>query len=179
MIYNKVLTQGRDGSLWLRTGGREAARQVCTAAQAAALLKRTRRQVYRHIDQGLIASAGKLLGELLLDMDSVKALSRRPQAVQPLPARLGPLFPEHDVRALNAGRDSVLVIARVLETGLWKDARWLLRRYSRRDIQKFLQEEGARLLTPRCLALWSLVFDIQPQPLSKWRRRDPWRSSAA
>lgn len=174
MKYDYVLAQDA-GGLWLKGGGRRA-RRVCTVAQACRLLRRTRRQVYRQLAAGLLQDGGKVLGEWLLDLKSVERLAQSPLFVQPLPARLKPLFPEYDVAGLNAGRDRVLVISRVLEGGGRADLRWLLSRYPEPEIVRFLEEDGPRLLTRRSLKLWCLRFGARPKAPPAWRS-DPWRAA--
>ena len=146
-----------------------------TVRQAAERLGRSRRQLYRHIHEGRIAPVGKLLGEWLLREDDIETLARYPLRVQRLPAHLAELFPEYDVSELNAGRDQVLVIARVLEHGGQKALRWLLRRYRPDELLRFMRADSARLLSPRSLRFWSLYFEATPDPLPEWRR-DPWKT---
>ena len=107
----------------------------------------------------------------------MESLARAPLAAQPLPGRLQPLFPDYDPKVLNAGKDSALVISRVLEGGGRDDLKWLVKRYPGRDIRRVLEAEGARLLSARSRRLWSLVFRAAPRPLAAWRRADPWRGA--
>jgi hypothetical protein len=114
------------------------------------------------------------LGEWLLDQAALESLARTPLTAQPVPDRLRPLFPEYELKALNAGKDHVLIIARVLEGGGREDVRWLLERYPRRQIRRVIEEEGSRLLSAQSRRLWSLVFKVTPRPLADWRKADPW-----
>ncbi|MFH1726168.1 MAG: helix-turn-helix domain-containing protein [Elusimicrobiota bacterium] len=168
-----------DGRMSLKVRGGGRARPVCTVKEACSLLKRTRRQVYRHIENGILPSMGKVLGEWLLDRTAVERLGRDPLFAQPVPARLQPLFPEYRVGDLNAGRDRVMILARVLEGGGRSDMKWLLRRYGRKDIARFLEEDGSRLLSARALRLWALFFRVRPRPVPSWRRAaNPWPETA-
>ncbi|MDE1976875.1 MAG: helix-turn-helix domain-containing protein [Elusimicrobia bacterium] len=169
MDYNFIIIKGRSG-LKLKEPGRGRARAVLTASEAARRLRRSRRQIYRLMVGGELSPARKALGEWLIDESAVAALERRPLARAPLPQRLGPLFPEHRLQDLNAGRDKILVLSRVLESGTAKDAAWAERRYGRRAVIRFLEEDGARLLGPRSLRLWSLRYGAAPKPLPDWRR---------
>jgi hypothetical protein len=138
------------------------------------MLRRSRRQVYRYLRSGELRAAGKLLGEWLLERGDVVRLARSPLAVQPVPSRLQPLFPEYDTSSLNAGRDRALALSRVLELGGLGEARWAFRRYSRKEIAAFLRADGARMLSPRALRLWSLYLGVRPRTVPSWRRASPW-----
>ena len=168
------LTRKSDGTLLLLAGGRST--RVCTVARAAAALKRTRRQIYRYIETGLLRPEAKMLGEWLLDAAEVEKAALRPRTAQPLPKKLSPLFPEYDISALNAGRDRTLVIARVLESGGREEIDWAFKRYGRAELSSFVREDGARLLGARSLRLWSLVLGAAPGPLPEWRKSGTWRA---
>ncbi|OGS28671.1 MAG: hypothetical protein A2218_09855 [Elusimicrobia bacterium RIFOXYA2_FULL_53_38] len=174
-VMNTTLSLVRksDGGLFLEVGGRT--REVRTVAQAARILGRTCRQVYRYIETGLLKPETKLLGEWLLDAAEVENMARRPLAVQPLPKRLGPLFPEYDISKINAGRDKTLVISRVLENGGLDEIKWAFKRYSRGELSDFIKEDGGRLLGSRSLRLWSLVLGVMPKPVTAWRNAGIWK----
>jgi hypothetical protein len=174
MKFNLGLGQDADGALWLEKAPKPPNR-VVTVATACQRLRRTRRQVYRLMKAGRLGPLEKMLGEWLLDQAAVESLARAPLSAQPLPGRLKPLFPEYEPKGLNAGRDSVLIISRVLESGGREDLRWLLKRYPGREIRRVIEEEGSRLLSPQSRRLWSLVFKATPRPLAAWRQADPWR----
>lgn len=167
------LTRKSDGGLFLEAGGRT--RAVLTVAQAARILGRTRRQVYRYIETGFLKPETKLLGEWLLDAAEVEKTARSPLAVQPLPKRLGPLFPEYEISKINAGRDKTLVISRVLENGGLDEIKWVFKRYSRGELSNFIEEDGGRLLGARSLRLWSLVLGTHPKPVPAWRNAGIWK----
>jgi len=173
MIDKLSLTQRTVGALFLETRGRN--REVCTVSQAARILRRTRRQLYRYIETGLLKPEAKLLGEWLLDISEVKTAAQSPMAVQPLPKKLRPLFPEYDISGLNAGRDKTLIISRVLETGGRGDIEWVFKRYGREELSNFIKADGCRLLGSRSLRLWSLVLKAEPKPVPGWRNSGTWR----
>lgn len=177
MKYKSILAEGPRKSLWLRKAGENNPSRVCTVSQACQKLRRTRRQVYRQIEEGHLESRGKCLGECLLDWGSVQRLAEFPLCVHPLPQRLLPLFPEYELPQLNAGRDKVLIFSRILENGGRKDLCWMLGRYPREDIRRFLRNDGSRLLSERSLRLWSLFFKTKPIPIPAWRKADPWRKN--
>jgi hypothetical protein len=176
MKCNVGLRQDTEGALWFEKAP-QPPRRVVTVATACQRLRRTRRQVYRLMKAGRLGPIEKMLGEWLLDQAAVEGLARAPLTAQPLPGRLKPLFPEYEPKALNAGKDSVLIISRVLEGGGREDVRWLLKRYPRRVIRRVIEEEGSRLLSPQSRRLWSLVFKATPRPLAAWRQADPWRGA--
>ena len=178
MKLDMRLRQDAEGGLWLEKAPRPP-RRVVTVTTACRRLRRTRRQVYRLMKAGLFGTPEHLLGAWLLDQAAVEVLMRAPLSAQPLPGRLKPLFPEYAPKALNAGKDGVLIISRVLEGGGREDLRWLLKRYTDREIRKVIEEEGSRLLSPRSRRLWSLVFKVTPRPLASWRQADPWRGTAS
>ncbi len=178
MNLNTSLSKDSEGALWLETAPRPP-RQVVTVATACRRLRRTRRQVYRLLKAGRLGPPEKMLGEWLLDQAAVEGMAKAPLTAQPLPGRLKPLFPEYDTKELNAGKDGVLIISRVLEGGGREDLRWLLKRYSRREIRRVIRVEGSRLLSARSLKLWSMVFTETPSPLAPWRKADPWRGASA
>ena len=173
MKIKLALTQKTNGALFLEEGGRT--RGVCTVSQAARILRRTRRQVYRYIKTGLLRPEAKLLGEWLLNAAEVENAARSPLAVQPLPKKLGPLFPEYDIAKINAGRDKTLVISRVLENGGLDEIKWAFERYSRGELSAFVVEDGGRLLGSRSLRLWSLVLGAKPKPVQTWRDSGIWQ----
>jgi hypothetical protein len=174
MKFDLALRQDAEGALWLEKAPKPP-RRVVTVATACQRLRRTRRQVYRLMKAGRLGPLEKMLGEWLLDLAAVEILARAPMSAQPLPGRLKPLFPEYEPKALNAGKDSVLIISRVLESGGREDVRWLLKRYPGRAIRRVIEAEGSRLLSPQSRRLWSLVFKATPRPLAAWRQADPWR----
>jgi hypothetical protein len=178
MKYDINLVHSRSSG-WLLVdpaGGKP--RGVCTVREACRRLSLSRRQVYRLVVARTVATHGKIFGEWLLDRDGVESLARSPASAQPIPARLKPLFPEYDLARLNAGRDRTMVISRVLDRGRLSDVRWLLGRLPKKDFIRFIEEEGARLMSRRSLRLWSLVFAAVPKALPKWRTKEnPWLSA--
>lgn len=167
------LTQEPDGTLLLTSGGPPA--KVYTVSQAVRRLKRSRRQVYRCIKAGLLPARARLLGELLLDAQAVEMAAASPSGVQPLPGNLAPLFPEYEISALDAGRDKVLVLGRVLESGDRVAAAWAFKRYGRKKLAAFVEKDGSRLLGARSLAFWGLVLGVKPVAVPAWRRDSGWR----
>ncbi|MFA6317652.1 MAG: hypothetical protein WC943_09545 [Elusimicrobiota bacterium] len=163
--------------LRLSPGPGQAERRVCTSAEAAKLLGRSGRQVYRFIKEQRVASYGKFLGEWLLDLADVERLARRPAKPQRLPSRFQTFFPEHAVADLNPGRDRHLVLSRLMESGGTREIRWLRRRYQPEELASFITEDGARLLSPRPLRFWAGFLGI-PVPQGPSWRKPLWRPGA-
>lgn len=171
-----VLARDRKGDLWWKKSGDPGFRRVYRVRDVCRMIRRGRRQVYRHLEKGDLRSCDRFLDDLLVDADSVARWLAAPTYRQPLPKALERLFPEYDVRDLNAGRHRALVVSRVLEEGTLSDLRWMVRRYGWAGVKKVLEEDGGRLLTLRTLNLWRRVFRSRPLARS-WRLKNdhPWR----
>ncbi|OGR88122.1 MAG: hypothetical protein A3J74_06750 [Elusimicrobia bacterium RIFCSPHIGHO2_02_FULL_57_9] len=174
MKIDSILAREEGGALWYKRRG-DRSRRACTVSEAVKILGRTRRQVYRYIEDGTLPALDKFLGEWLLDFSSVEQAAARPLSRQPLPEHLGVFFPEYSLLALNAGRDRVLIMARLLDGGGMGAVRWLFNRYKLNELRVFLKQEGKRLLSARSLRWWSLVLNVEPRALPSWRAADPWR----
>ncbi len=162
---------GPERALWLKPGPGRRARRACTVSEACRLLRRSRRQVYRLMREGVVEARGKFLGEWLLDHASLERLRDRPAQRQRLPRSFQPLFPEYDAATLNPGRDREVVLSRLLEHGGLRGIRWALRRFSAAELGDFLREDGARTLTPRTLGFWSLFLGMPTPEKPAWRRQ--------
>lgn len=78
----------------------------------------------------------------------------------PLPAYITSLLWDSEVAAVDLDRDRALIFERVMTRGTWAAMVWLRERYARADIAEFLRGPRARRLSPRDLAYWCLVFDV-------------------
>lgn len=172
MKYEMQLALGKDNKLSVRRAG-EAAVRVCTVKDATKILNKTRRQIYRYLQGGVLVNRGKFLGEWLLDFQSVKNLCGFPMRTQPIPARFEYLFPEYDIAKLNVGKDRVVIISRILEYGNAKELGWLKTRYSLNEIKSFVKNNASRLLTARSLNFWALYYNVTPKK-SSWRQNYAW-----
>jgi hypothetical protein len=65
-----------------------------------------------------------------------------------------------DVASLDLDRDRVLVFDRVMSRGTWEAMKWLRRRYAKASLAEYVRDRGRRVLTPRDLAYWALVCDV-------------------
>lgn len=168
-----LLEQKKDKSLYFQEDRTSEKIQVCSVLKTCKLLKKSRRQIYRYINSGLLHPVAKVLNELLLEYEEIKKLRQTPLFTHPLPSTLTILFPEYPLSSLNAGKDRKLIIARILENGSLSQLRWLFKKYKKRDIVKTFKEDGARLLSQKSCALWAHYFHVTLKSL--WRiQNNPW-----
>jgi hypothetical protein len=171
-----IVARDGGGGLWWKRDENLPFRRVHPVDEVCHLLKRSRRQVYRQVERGELRLCDRFGGDLLIDAESVNRLREAPHQRQPVPKRLGALFPEHDLSDLNVGRHRTLIVSRVLEEGTPADLRWMLRRYEEKAIREFLEREGERMLSRRAFNLWRRVFSAKTGKRS-WRTTDePWRT---
>lgn len=148
-------------------------RRVISAAEAARLLKRTRRHLYRLIQRGWLHSVVIFANQHFLDWEEVQALRQKrfSSRTPSLPKGLAHLFPEYDRRGLQLERDADLILSRILERGDPLALRWAHRHFSRSRELQFLRRQGRRLLSPRALHFWSWLWRQPRIPRSQgWRR---------
>jgi len=77
-----------------------------------------------------------------------------------LPEFVSRLLWDVDASLIDPHRDSALIFERVMGRGSWEAMRWLRARYSREELASFLRSGGAKRLSPRDLAYWSLVCGL-------------------
>ena len=82
------------------------------------------------------------------------------RVVEPIPEDVQRLLWDVDAHAVDLDRDRILVIERVMSRGSYGAMKWLRRRYDQTVLAAFLRERGARTLSPRDLAYWTLVCDV-------------------
>jgi len=169
------LTRKKDGTWWLHV--RDTSRPVCSVREACQKLKKSRRQIYRYIHSKQLNPCARVFGEILLDASEVENLKKTPLLVQPLPFMLSPLFPEYTLSTLNAGLFRNLIINRILEWGAPKQIKWLIHRYSKKDIVEAISKDGERLLSERARALWTLYFNVKISRSWRTQENNPWRKS--
>lgn len=172
MKYLKRLYVRNDGSLWIKEQG-GAEKRIYTVHETRLLLKKSNRQIYRYLNSGILNHYGKLLGAWLIDYESVVNLANSSLKQQLIPRSLKHFFPEYEISDLNAGRDRVVVISRILEYGSLNELSWLNRRYSEDEIKACIKSDGARLLSSRSLNFWALFYNISPK-LASFRLNSPW-----
>lgn len=77
-----------------------------------------------------------------------------------LPDFITRLLWDVDPSQIDLQRDSALVFERVMSRGTWAAMKWLRARYSRDELASFVRGPGAKRLSPRDLAYWGLVCDV-------------------
>jgi hypothetical protein len=80
-----------------------------------------------------------------------------------LPAVACRLFP-HQLEAPDPKRYPDFIIERLLDEGDSADLAWLVRRFGEAQLATWVAAHGARRLTRRSLALWSLALDVEGPP---------------
>ena len=78
-----------------------------------------------------------------------------------LPACVTRLLWDLDPAHIDPDRDRALIFERVMGRGTWEAMGWLRARYPKEVLADFVREQGPRKLTPRDLAYWSLVCDVE------------------
>lgn len=84
------------------------------------------------------------------------------RVVEPIPEDVQRLLWDVDADAVDLDRDQDrdLVIERVMSRGSYGAMKWLRSRYDQAALAAFLRDRGARTLSPRDLAYWTLVCDV-------------------
>lgn len=81
-------------------------------------------------------------------------------SAQGLPESIVQLLWDVDPQSIDLDRDRALIMERVMSRGTWQAMQWLRRQYSREDLAEFVRTRGVRRLSPRDLAYWALVTDV-------------------
>ena len=97
-------------------------------------------------------------------------MTRRP------PARMKHLFWDTRLTRIDLVRDESYVMARVLEFGLMRDVRWLMKRYGLPAIHRFLAASGHPELSPRTLAFWRVALNAEDET---WRAPPAFRRNSS
>lgn len=69
-----------------------------------------------------------------------------------------------DPSTLDVEHDCTLIFERVMSRGGWDAMRWLRGRYPKAQLAEFIRGDGGRRLSPRDLAYWALVCDVDVEP---------------
>lgn len=77
-----------------------------------------------------------------------------------IPPSVARLLWDVDPDQVELERDRELVFERVMSRGSWDAMQWLRARYPREQLADFVLREGQRRLSPRDLAYWALVCDV-------------------
>ncbi|MBI4226827.1 MAG: helix-turn-helix domain-containing protein [Candidatus Omnitrophica bacterium] len=140
---------------------------VLTVREVCRRLRKSRRQVYRYVQDGVLQPCARILGQWLFPAEEVARCTPRG-----IPAMLKPIFWDTPLSRVIPARHRDFVLARVLEYGDWAAVRWAFQMYSREGIAAFLKGRGADLLSERSWMFWSTVLTRRPphQPPKSWRR---------
>lgn len=136
------------GELTAETRGALPVSEVCRR------LRKSRRQVYRYLRSGMLEPVGKFLGEWLVDARGIEHAARRGIRNRPVPASALVLYPEYEAAQLRTYRDAAVIVPRLLEQGDQREIRWMLARYGRPWLGRWVTREGWRL-SPRAARFWS------------------------
>src|SRR5258708_31995678 len=153
-------------------GGLTKPRRVISATEAARLLRRSRRHLYRWIHRGWLRPVASFAQQHFLDLADVQALrrSQRSMRTPSLPPRLSPLFPEYDGRRLHLDRDADVILSRILERGDPAAVHWAQRHFALSRRKQFLRRQGARLLSPRTFHFWRWLWRVPRRSHQNWRQ---------
>jgi Family of unknown function (DUF6922) len=77
-----------------------------------------------------------------------------------LPEFVARLLWDVDPQAVDPERDRALILERVMSRGSWEAMKWLRARYSRDELADFIARHGASRLSPRDLAYWAAVCEV-------------------
>jgi len=127
------------------------------------IMRKSRRQVYRYMGEGRLATAGKYLGEWLVDARGLDWFAgTKTSRLLKLPRSARLLFPEYSLSGLNPINDASVVVPRIMEQGDRRETSWMLRQYPAGYLRKWTAAEGWRL-GPRAARFWSWYLGI-PRP---------------
>jgi len=80
-----------------------------------------------------------------------------------IPLSAKPFFQEYTFSKLDPRQHASLVIERILAYGNRAEVRWVFDFYGVGELQKWVSENGLRLLPKRRYRLWCLILDIEPE----------------
>ena len=93
-----------------------------------------------------------------------------------IPSSLAWLFPEIDVRRIDAHRDENLVLTRVLERGRMSDVEWCIRHYGLEGIRGFFRAASHPEISRRTVRFWAIVLD---EDENTWPSAPSFRQASA
>ena len=85
-----------------------------------------------------------------------------------LPKTSAWLFPEYDFAHMNPDGYASVVIERILNRGSWAEISWLLARYGKRDIAKWIRQHGYRRLDRRAFEYSRWMLGIKQYRVPPW-----------
>ena len=87
------------------------------------------------------------------------------QSVIPVSAK--PFFQEYTFSKLDPHKHASLVMERILAYGNRVEVRWVFDFYGVDQLQKWVRQDGLRLLPKRRYHLWCMVLDLTPETVQK------------
>ena len=84
-----------------------------------------------------------------------------------IPVSAKPFFQEYTFSKLDPREHAALVIERILAYGNRVEVRWVFDFYGIGQLQKWVIEDGLRLLPKRRYYLWCAVLDLIPETTQK------------
>lgn len=141
---------------------------VWTVAEVCQRLGKSQRQVYRYVQAGRLRPYGKILGQWLFAKADVDALERRV-----VPRAFERFFWDVRLSSLSVDHHHDFILARLLEFGDRRAARWLFQTYPRSLLIRFLRGRGRAVLPRRVWQFWALQLGlgVQTSHAPSWRFR--------
>lgn len=90
-----------------------------------------------------------------------------------IPEAIIPLLWDVDLERFSFETHADLLFERVMTRGSWAAMKWLRAHFSRDELAEFLERRGACVLTPRDLAYWSLICELDV-PIPPGGGRPSW-----
>jgi len=84
-----------------------------------------------------------------------------------IPVSAKPFFQEYSFSKLDPLEHASLIIERILAYGNRAEVRWVFDFYGVSQLQKWVSENGLRLLSKRRYYLWCVVLDLAPEMTQK------------
>ena len=84
-----------------------------------------------------------------------------------IPVSAKPFSQEYTFSKLDPREHASLVIERILAYGNRAEVRWVFDFYGVSQLQKWVSEDGLRLLPKRRYHLWCIVLDLTPETTQK------------
>jgi len=84
-----------------------------------------------------------------------------------IPISTKPFFQEYTFSKLDPRKHAPLIIERILAYGNRVEVRWVFDFYGVSQLQKWVSENGMRLLPKRRYRLWCVVLDLTPETTQK------------
>lgn len=87
-----------------------------------------------------------------------------------LPASSKWLFPEYEFARMDPDGYASVVIERILDRGSWAEIRWLIERYGKREVAKWVRQHGYRRLDRRAFEYWRWMLGVKRYKIPPWER---------